>query len=95
MRTLLLRLTLIIIAYVQLTASLHVAAYGVLKHDHKGKTCEIYLFCDHQKLLSSSASILTKPVNFSYIFFWQGNHELLFNKTFSGFLSRAPPLAII
>jgi hypothetical protein len=38
----------------QVFSNLHMAEHGFAEHTHNGHVCEIYLYCDHGKIVSVS-----------------------------------------
>jgi hypothetical protein len=76
----------------QVLSTLHMAEYGVEKHEHNGHICQIYLHCEHTKYSTPGAAIaLYSP---EYVSFTIVLPELLFVRSESyGVASpRAPPL---
>lgn len=43
---------------VQIFSLQHMAEYGFEKHQHQGKTCEAYLFCEQGKIAGSSPVVI-------------------------------------
>jgi hypothetical protein len=69
---------------------LHVSKYGFEKHEHSGKSCNIYLGADHNKLVNGNPTKLITPslLTFKIVL---PEKTLSFSYKAQSFNPRAPP----
>lgn len=74
----------------QALSLLHVSEYGFGQHDHNGKTCNVFLSGDHNKLLKAESDELVTPYSFTFKVILPEEIIVLSGKK-RLFNSRAPP----
>ncbi|MDA0782272.1 MAG: hypothetical protein PQ612_07925 [Rickettsiales bacterium] len=76
---------------VQILSFLHMANYGLEKHEHDGRVCDIYLHCENTKHSTPSVAVVPNLTEYSTFSLALPELTLVGLQSYSLASPRAPP----